>query len=107
MIGARELRLMRPEATLVNCARGGIVDEEALASALGQGALRGAAFDVFATEPLPPQSPLWSLPNVIVTPHNSGVSPLNMERAMTMFIDNLARYVRGKPLRNRVGGSGF
>ena len=102
MIGARELAMMRPEATLINVARGRIVDEEALVDALESGAIAGACLDVFAVEPLPAESPLWRLPNVVVTPHNSGVSPLNMERAMSMFVENLARYTAGKPLKNRV-----
>jgi phosphoglycerate dehydrogenase-like enzyme len=102
MIGANELAAMKPSATLINIARGRIVDEAALVEALDAGAIGGACLDVFTVEPLPETSPLWSMPNVIVTPHNSGVSPLNMERAMAIFIDNLARFVAGKPLRNRV-----
>ena len=65
-------------------------------------AIGGAVLDVFEEEPLPPESELWSLPNVIVTPHNSGWSPLNFERASELFLENLSRYVAGKPLRNRV-----
>jgi phosphoglycerate dehydrogenase-like enzyme len=106
LIGERELRAMKPTATLINVARGRIVDEAALIDALNAGAIGGACLDVFTVEPLPETSPLWDMPNVVVTPHNSGVSPLNMERAMTMFIENLARYVQGKPLRNRVREAG-
>jgi phosphoglycerate dehydrogenase-like enzyme len=102
LIGEQELRTMKPSATLINIARGRIVDEAALIRALEEGWIGGACLDVFAVEPLPQTSPLWDMPNVVVTPHNSGVSPLNMERALTMFIDNLARFVQGKPLRNRV-----
>jgi phosphoglycerate dehydrogenase-like enzyme len=102
LIGATQLAAMKPTATLINVARGRIVDEAALIEALERGAIAGACLDVFTVEPLPETSPLWSMPNVIVTPHNSGVSPLNMERAMGIFIDNLARFVAGKPLRNRV-----
>ncbi len=102
LIGERELRAMKPSATLINVARGRIVDESQLIRALEDGWIAGACLDVFTREPLPETSPLWSLPNVIVTPHNSGVSPLNMERAMAIFIDNLARFVADKPLRNRV-----
>jgi phosphoglycerate dehydrogenase-like enzyme len=106
LIGERELRSMKPSATLINVARGRIVDEAALISALEAGVIAGACLDVFTVEPLPETSPLWAMPNVFITPHNSGVSPSNMERAMSMFIDNLARYVRGKPLRNRVTEAG-
>jgi phosphoglycerate dehydrogenase-like enzyme len=102
LIGAAQLTAMKPTATLINVARGRIIDEAALIEALERGAIAGACLDVFTVEPLPETSPLWSMPNVIVTPHNSGVSPLNMERAMGIFIDNLARFAAGKPLRNRV-----
>jgi phosphoglycerate dehydrogenase-like enzyme len=102
LIGAAELAAMTPSATLINVARGRIVDEAALIEALERGTIDGACLDVFTVEPLPETSPLWSMPNVVVTPHNSGVSPLNMERAMAIFIDNLARFAAGKPLRNRV-----
>jgi phosphoglycerate dehydrogenase-like enzyme len=97
---------MKPTATLINVARGRIVDEAALIRALEDGIIGGACLDVFAVEPLPETSPLWDMPNVFITPHNSGVSPSNMERAMSMFVENLARYVQGKPLRNRVRGAG-
>jgi phosphoglycerate dehydrogenase-like enzyme len=102
LIGADQLAAMKPAATLINVARGRVVDEAALIDALQAGTIGGACLDVFTVEPLPETSPLWDMPNVIVTPHNSGVSPLNMERAMATFIDNLARYVQGKPLKNRV-----
>jgi phosphoglycerate dehydrogenase-like enzyme len=102
LIDARALRAMKPDAVLVNIARGSIVDEAALVEALRDGWIGGAALDVFEQEPLPESSPLWSLPNVIVTPHSSGTSPGNHHRATEIFIDNLARYVRGEPLRNEV-----
>jgi phosphoglycerate dehydrogenase-like enzyme len=102
LIGERELRAMKPDAVLINVARGRVVDETALVRALRDGWIGGACLDVFATEPLPEDSPLWDMPNVVVTPHNSAVSPLNMERAMAIFVDNLGRLVSGKPLRNRV-----
>jgi phosphoglycerate dehydrogenase-like enzyme len=107
LIGERELRSMKPEATVINVARGRVVDEPALIRALQEGWIAGACLDVLATEPLPGDSPLWDLPNVIVTPHNSGISPLNMERAMGVFVDNLARLVQGKRLRNRVRRAGL
>jgi phosphoglycerate dehydrogenase-like enzyme len=102
LIGESELRAMKPTSTLINVARGRVVQEAALVKALREGWLSAACLDVFLTEPLPDDSPLWDMPNVIVTPHNSGVSPLNMERAMAVFIDNLQRLVGGRPLRNRV-----
>jgi phosphoglycerate dehydrogenase-like enzyme len=102
LLGAAQLAVMKPTATLINVARGRIVDEAALIDALEAGTIAGACLDVFTVEPLPETSPLWSMPNVVVTPHNSGVSPLNMERAMGIFIDNLGRFVAGRPLRNRV-----
>jgi phosphoglycerate dehydrogenase-like enzyme len=106
LIGEPELRAMRPTSTLINVARGRVVDEPALVQALQQGRIGGACLDVFTWEPLPDESPLWSLPNVIVTPHNSGISPLNMERAMTIFIDNLERFAGGRKLRNLVQNPG-
>ncbi|MEX0786341.1 MAG: D-2-hydroxyacid dehydrogenase [Dehalococcoidia bacterium] len=102
LIGEAELRAMRPDAWLINVSRGRVVDEEALVRALKDGPIGGACLDVFRQEPLPEESELWSLPNVIVTPHNSGWSPLNLERGTELFLDNLARFVAGRPLRNRV-----
>lgn len=106
LIGESELRAMKPTTTLINVARGRVVDETALVRALQDGTIAGACLDVFVREPLPETSPLWQMPNVVITPHNSGISPLNMERAMTIFIDNLARFVAGTPLRNRVRRAG-
>ena len=102
LIGARELALLPRHAWLINIARGTIVDEPALIEALRGGALAGAALDTFASEPLPPDSPLWTLPNVIVSPHHSGSSPRSEERALDLFIDNLQRFVSGRELRNVV-----
>jgi phosphoglycerate dehydrogenase-like enzyme len=106
LIGEQELRAMKPTATLINVARGRVVVEGALIRALQEGWIGGACLDVFTFEPLPESSPLWDLPNVIVTPHNSGPSPLNMERAMAIFLDNLARFAAGKRLRNLVARAG-
>jgi phosphoglycerate dehydrogenase-like enzyme len=102
LIGETELRAMRRDAWLINVSRGSVVDEAALTRALREGAIGGACVDVFVREPLPPESELWSLPNAIVTPHNSGWSPLNRERGLEIFLDNLRRYASGRPLRNRV-----
>ena len=103
LIGARELALLPAHCGLVNISRGDLVDESALIEALRTGRLAGAYLDVFALEPLPENSPLWNLPNVIVTPHSAGFSDGNEARVADMFLDNLGRFVRGEPLRNRVG----
>lgn len=93
---------MPPGAHLLNVARGAIVDEAALIEALEAGRLGGAYLDVFATEPLPPGSPLWRLPSVIVSPHDSSSSDGSAERASEIFLCNLERYGRGETLENRV-----
>ncbi len=102
MLGARELGLLRPDAYLVNIARGSVIDEAALATALERGTIAGAGLDVFETEPLPASSPLWALPNVILTPHSAGATPRYFERAVELFADNLDRYLAGRRLRNVV-----
>jgi phosphoglycerate dehydrogenase-like enzyme len=102
LIGEAELRAMRQDAWLINIARGRVVDEPALVRALREGWIAGACLDVFWEEPLPPEHELWSLPNAIVTPHNSGWSSLNMERGVEIFLDNLGRYAAGRRLRNLV-----
>ena len=89
-------------ARIVNVGRGELLDEAALADALASGHLAGAGLDVFEVEPLPEDSPLWGRPDVIVTPHSSGTTPGNQERAAEIFLENLARYGRGDPLRNEV-----
>ena len=86
----------------MNVGRGALVEETALVAALQSGQLGGAGLDVFEVEPLPPASPLWTMPNVIVTPHNSGDSLGNQVRAAEIFLDNLARFGRGEALRNEV-----
>lgn len=93
---------MKPTAWLLNIARGAIVDEPALIEALQAKRIGGAALDVFTTEPLPPESPLWKLENVIITPHHSGSSPRAGERTLALFAENLRRYKAGEPLINRV-----
>lgn len=102
MIGAGELAALRPGAHIINVGRGELIDEPALIEALQSGHIGGAGLDVFATEPLPADSPLWTLPNVIVTPHSAGATDLSRHRAAEMFTDNLGRYVRGEPMRNEV-----
>jgi phosphoglycerate dehydrogenase-like enzyme len=86
----------------VNVGRGAVVDEPALVEALRAGRIAGAALDVFASEPLPPSSPLWTLPNVLVTPHAAALSARENERITELFCDNLRRYLDGRPLRNLV-----
>lgn len=102
IIGAAALERMKREAVLINVSRGALVNEEALLRALRDGALRGAALDVFAAEPLPATSPLWRLPNVLVTPHVSGFTSRFWEREAALLLDNLRRYLKGQPLRNVV-----
>lgn len=102
MFNARLFEKMKPSAYLINIGRGGTVEEPALVQALQSGQIAGAGLDVFATEPLPPDSPLWEMPNVIITAHYSGETPLYDERALEIFLDNLERYSRGQPMRNVV-----
>jgi D-2-hydroxyacid dehydrogenase (NADP+) len=102
LIGERELRTMRPTARLINVSRGAVVDEAALVRALKEEWIAGAALDVFQEEPLAPDSELWGMDNVILTPHISGGTPVYMERAVALFCDNLRRYLAGEPLRNAV-----
>jgi phosphoglycerate dehydrogenase-like enzyme len=102
LIGRPELDLLRGHAVLINVARGEIVDEAALIAKLTDGGLRGAALDVFAAEPLPADSPLWTLPNVLITPHVSGTTPRYWLREVELVRDNIARYLAGRGLRNVV-----
>jgi phosphoglycerate dehydrogenase-like enzyme len=92
--------LLPRKAGLINIARGEIVDEPALARALGTGALAGAFLDVFTVEPLAHESPFWRLPNVIISPHNAGASAGTYARGVEIFLRNLERYLRQQPLAN-------
>jgi len=103
LVNAQALALMPPGAHLVNVARGEVVDEPALVAALQSGQLGGAFLDVFAHEPLPKDSPLWAMSQVMVTPHAAGHSDGNETRVAQMFLDNLSRWVKGQTLRNTVG----
>jgi D-2-hydroxyacid dehydrogenase (NADP+) len=100
--------ISRPEldvmngAFVLNAGRGSCIDTEALVEALRAGRVRGAGLDVFEQEPLPPENPLWGMPNVIVTPHYAGIHPGYNEEAFLVFLDNLRRYARGEPLRHVV-----
>jgi glyoxylate/hydroxypyruvate reductase len=100
LLDARRLALLPPRAIVVNIARGEVVDEPALADALAAGRLRGAALDVFRTEPLPAASPFWDLPNVLVSPHSASTVPEENARIVALFCENLRAYLAGRPLRN-------
>jgi phosphoglycerate dehydrogenase-like enzyme len=103
LIGAGELARMKPTARLINVARGALVDEPALTDALRNGTIAAACLDVFAREPLPPESPLWDLPNCYVTPHNApGWSADLRRRQLGLFYDNLRRLRAGEPLEGVV-----
>ena len=100
MLGAAELALLPRGAFLINIGRGATIDEPALIAALQSGQLGGAALDVFAEEPLPPHSPLWEMPNVLVSPHSASTSDRENSRIVDLFCDNLRRYLDDQPLRN-------
>ena len=100
LVGEKMIRALKPGAIIVNTARGKVIDEAALIEALRAGRIAGAALDVFAEEPLPADSSLWSLPNVIVTPHISGNSDRYDEMVTDVFVENLARYLDDRPLLN-------
>ena len=103
VIDARRLALLPAGAIVANVSRGTLIDEEALTAALVSGHLRGAVLDVFTREPLAPESPLWQLRQVVVTPHVSGVSPRRLwDRLASLFLANWQAYVDGRPLRNVV-----
>lgn len=101
LLGREAFAAMKPGAYLVDVSRGGVVDHDALVEALQSGHLAGAALDVFPEEPLPPESPLWRLPNVLLTPHIAGATAFYDQRAMALFAENLRRYLSGQPLLNR------
>jgi phosphoglycerate dehydrogenase-like enzyme len=100
LVNAGAFKHMRKGARLINIARGEVVDEEALIEALRSGRLAGAALDAHTQEPLPADSPLWDLPNVIVSPHNASASNGNEKRCAEIFIANMGHWVRGEPMLN-------
>lgn len=102
MIGAPQLARMKPGSILVNVGRARILDHAALAGAIRSGHLGGASLDVYPQEPLPADDPLWTLPNVILTPHTSGFRQGHWEEVIDLFSDNLERFLRGEPVRFRV-----
>lgn len=102
LIGERELRAMKETAYIINIGRGAIIQEEALIRALREGWIAGAGLDVFEEEPLPEDSPLWDMENVIITPHYAGITPYYADRVVEIFTENLRRYQAGQPLINEV-----
>lgn len=102
LIGREELSSMKKEAVLINLARGPLVDETALIEALQEKRIRGAGLDVFRREPLPEESPLWDLDNVILTPHLGGFSDISNERSIKLIAENIRRFTNGQELLNKV-----
>jgi D-3-phosphoglycerate dehydrogenase len=102
MVRAEHIRAMKRGSYLLQMSRGGIVNEEALVDALEEGHIAGAGLDVTETEPLPVGDPLWTAPNLIVTPHSSAASPLTTDLVWKILDENVGRFVRGEPLMNLV-----
>ncbi len=102
LIGEAELRAMKRSAVLINICRGAVIDEAALVRALREGWIAGAGLDVFEREPLPPESELWGMENVIISAHVSGGTEHYFERAVPIFCENLRRYLDGRPLLNLI-----
>lgn len=102
LIDREAIKAMKTTAYLVDVSRGGVIDEEALIAALQDNRIAGAALDVFNEEPLPPKSPFWKLPNVILSPHISGISSHYKERTLALFMENLKLYLAGGVLHNRI-----
>jgi D-2-hydroxyacid dehydrogenase (NADP+) len=102
LIGAEELRAMRPTAYIYNVGRGASIDQEAMIQALQQGVIAGAGLDVTDPEPVPVDSPLWAMPNVILSQHTSGMSPHNARRVTELFAANLTRFLAGEPLQQLI-----
>lgn len=102
MIGELELKQMKPEAVLINVARGGVVNQEALIRALKDGTIAGAALDVTDPEPLPPDSELWDMENVMITPHMCADAPILSQLAVDFFCENIRLYLAGEPVLNQI-----
>ena len=102
LIGAQELAQLKSTAVLINIARGAVLDESALVEALRDGRIAGAALDVVAHEPLASDSPLWDMPNVLITPHSMSTAHDENARLVELFCDNLGRYLNSQPLRNQI-----
>jgi len=97
LIGEKEFSLMKPTAIIINTARGAIINRKALLDALTSGKITGAGLDVFDKEPLPPDDPLLKLNNVVLTPHNAGMTPETIEKGAQMAVDNIINYYGGNP----------
>jgi len=106
LMGERELRLMKPTAYIINVGRGAIIQEAVLIRALKEGWIAGAGLDVTEVEPPPPESELFRLPNVFLTPHYSGLRSRYWEHALEIFRYNLGKFLRGEPLDNVVDKRG-
>lgn len=102
MIGADQFARMKTSAYLVNLARGAVVDQEALITALTTGQIAGAGIDVMTPEPLPPEHPLWDTPNLLITPHFSAKLPDRSERSLQMILENVRRYRAGEEMLNQI-----
>jgi phosphoglycerate dehydrogenase-like enzyme len=102
LLGPAELAALKPTAFLVDIGRGGVIEQNALITALREHKIAGAALDVFPEEPLPADNPLWKLPNVILSPHIAGYSSAYDKRAVALFSENLTRYLAGLPLYNQI-----
>jgi len=107
LFNADLIHALPAHAILVNVGRGTTIDQDALIDALRRGRLAGAALDVYATEPLPSDNPMWTMDNVLISPHTAALSLNENDRLVELFIDNLARYRQGRPLRNVVDTSHF
>ena len=103
MIGRAELAALSPESVLVNVGRGALIEEPQLIAALREKRIAGAVLDVFETEPLPPDNPLWDMPNVLVSPHSASTVEAENRRIVDLFIANLHRYLAGRTLINQYG----
>lgn len=102
MFNEQVFRKMKASAYFINVSRGGLVDQDALVSALKENRIRGAGLDVTTPEPLPADHPLWTCPNLVITPHNSGQAPIRQVRLMALISENVRRYSNGLPLMNVV-----
>jgi len=107
LIDRATIEAFKPSAVFVNVGRGMVVDQAALVDALVSGAIRGAVLDVFSPEPLPPDNPLWTLPNVVLSPHTAALSVRENQRIVELFCDNLRRFAVGEPMRNVINVSEF
>jgi phosphoglycerate dehydrogenase-like enzyme len=103
MIGLDELKKMKSTSFLINMSRGPVVDERALYTALKDKAIAGAGCDVFDIEPLPSDSPLWDLPNIMITPHSTPRVPSIFDNALNILLENILSYTQDEPLLNRLG----